>query len=113
MSSLKEADAMGTYRILWLSICVPLGVIGTLVALADSPGAVLLVFVAFGAVGSLLSMLLVGVFWERGTGVERGSWPAGHCWPGPASVRSSGTRPSWAAAFSCSQPWSWPHPRTR
>jgi hypothetical protein len=68
MSSLKEADAMGTYRILWLSICVPLGVIGTLVALADSPGAVLLVFVAFGAVGCLLTMLLVGVFWERGTG---------------------------------------------
>ena len=59
---------METYRILWLSICVPLGVIGTMVALADSPGAVLLVFVAFGAVGSLLTMLLASVFWERGTG---------------------------------------------
>ena len=31
---------METYRVLWLSICVPLGVIGTAVALAVSPAAV-------------------------------------------------------------------------
>jgi hypothetical protein len=68
LSSRKEVDAMETYRVLWLSICVPLGVIGTTVALAVSPGAVLLLFVVSGAVGSLLTMLLTSVFWERSTG---------------------------------------------
>ena len=58
---------METYRILWLGVCVPLGVIGTTVALAVSPGAVVLLLVVSGAVGSLLTML-VGAFWERSTG---------------------------------------------
>ena len=99
---------METYRVLWLSICVPLGVIGATVALAVSPG----------GRGVLVRRL-------RGRGqpaddvprrartgsaareVGCGSWRAGHWSQEPASVPSSGTRPSWARVSSCSQPRSW------
>jgi hypothetical protein len=59
---------METYRVVWLSICVPLSVIGTTVALAVSPAAVSFLFVVSGAVGSLLTMFLVSEYWERGMG---------------------------------------------
>ncbi|MGH3346437.1 MAG: hypothetical protein ACRDO4_05600 [Nocardioides sp.] len=59
---------MAAYRILWLSICLPLGVIGTVLAAAATPAAVVSLFVIFGVVGSLLTMCLVEAYWERGTG---------------------------------------------
>jgi hypothetical protein len=55
---------MTTYRTLWRRICVPLGVTGTAVALTVSPAAVAFLFVASGAVGSLLTMCLVCEYWE-------------------------------------------------
>ena len=50
---------METYRVLWLCVCVPLGVIGAAVALANSPAAVAFLFIVFGVVGSLLTLCLV------------------------------------------------------
>ena len=57
---------MAAYRILWLSICGPLGVIGTALAVSASPAAAVSLVVVFGVVGSLLTMCLVRAFWERG-----------------------------------------------
>jgi hypothetical protein len=59
---------MNAYRILWLSICVPLGLIGAAFAFAATPTAVVTTFVVFGVLGSLLTMCLVRAFWERGAG---------------------------------------------
>ncbi len=59
---------MNAYRILWLSICLPLGLIGALVAFAATPTAVVTTCVVFGLVGSLLTMCLVKAYWERGMG---------------------------------------------
>jgi hypothetical protein len=64
VSSRKEADAMETYRVVWLSVCVPLGAIGAALALLQSPAAVVFLFILAGVVGSLLSMFLVGDYWE-------------------------------------------------
>ena len=50
---------METYRVLWLSVCVPLGVIGATVALAVSPAAVVVLVRRLRAVGSLLTFCLV------------------------------------------------------
>lgn len=58
---------MAWYRILWLSICVPLGVIGTALSVSASPAAAVSLIVVFGIVGSLLTMCLIKAFWERGT----------------------------------------------
>ena len=80
---------METYRVLWLSVCVPLGVIGAAVALAISPAAVAFLFIVFGAVGSLLTMSLVSVSGSGAQQVGCGSWPAAHWSRGPASVRST------------------------
>jgi hypothetical protein len=68
VSSRKEADAMETYRVLWLSVCVPLGVIGAAVGLVISPGTVASLFIAFAVVGSIMTLFLVEAYWERGTG---------------------------------------------
>lgn len=54
---------MAAYRVLWLIICVPLGVIGAAVAVLHSPAAAAFCFIVFGAVGSLLRMSLVGDRW--------------------------------------------------
>ena len=59
---------MAALRILWVSVCVPVGVIGTVVAVVRSPAAMAFLFVVFGIVGSMLTLCLVGSFWERGTG---------------------------------------------
>ena len=59
---------MKTYRVLWLSVCVPLGVIGAAVGLVISPAAVAFLFIVVGVVGSLLTFCLVDAYWERGTG---------------------------------------------
>lgn len=59
---------MNAYRILWLGSCLPLGLIGALVAFAATPTAVVTMFVVFGILGSLLTMCLVRTFWERGAG---------------------------------------------
>ena len=59
---------MEIYRVLWLSVCVPLGAIGAAVGLVVSPAAVVFLFIVFGAVGSLLTFCLVDAYWERGTG---------------------------------------------
>jgi hypothetical protein len=55
---------MATYRVLWLTICVPLGVMGAAVAVLNSPAAVVFLFIVSGAVGSLLSIFLVGDYWD-------------------------------------------------
>jgi hypothetical protein len=55
---------MGTYRVLWLTICVPLGALGAAAALLQSPAAVVFLFIVSGMVGSLLSMFLIGDYWE-------------------------------------------------
>ena len=49
---------MKTYRVLWLSVCVPMGVIGAAVAVVLSPVAMVFLFLVFGAVGSLLTFCL-------------------------------------------------------
>lgn len=59
---------MAAYRILWLSVCVPLGVIGAAVAFAASPAAVACLFVVFGVVGSLLTLCFAKAYWEHGAG---------------------------------------------
>jgi hypothetical protein len=59
---------MEIYRVLWLSVCVPLGAIGAAVGLVVSPAAVVFLFVVSGAIGSLLTMCLVTEYWELGTG---------------------------------------------
>ncbi len=59
---------MEIYRVLWLSVCVPLGAIGAAVGLVVSPAAVVFLFIVSGIVGSLLTFCLVDAFWERGTG---------------------------------------------
>lgn len=59
---------MEIYRVLWLSVCVPLGAIGAAVALVVSPAAVAFLFVVSAAIGSLLTMCLVSGYWELGTG---------------------------------------------
>lgn len=59
---------MKAYRTLWLSTCVPVGAIGTAVAVEASPAAMSVLIVAFGVIGSLLTFSLVGAFWKRGTG---------------------------------------------
>lgn len=55
---------MTTYRTVWRGICLPLGMIGTAVALTVSPAAVVFLLVVSGAVGSLLTMCLVSEYWE-------------------------------------------------
>jgi hypothetical protein len=67
VSSREEGDAMEIYRVLWLSVCVPLGAIGAAVGLVVSPAAVVFLFVVSGAIGSLLTMCLVSGYWELGT----------------------------------------------
>lgn len=57
---------MKTYRILWLSICVPVGVIGAAVGVVVSPAAVAFLFVVSGVLGSLLTLCLAEAFWRRG-----------------------------------------------
>lgn len=56
---------MAAYRILWWSIGVPVGVIGSAVALAASPAAVACLFVLFGVVGGLVAVCFIREFWER------------------------------------------------
>ena len=55
---------MTAYRTAWRRICLPLGVIGTAVALTVSPAAVAFLFVVSSAIGSLLTMCLVSQYWE-------------------------------------------------
>jgi hypothetical protein len=55
---------MTRYRLVWLTVCVPVGAIGASVALTKSPAAVVFLFVVSGMVGSLLTMLVVGDYWE-------------------------------------------------
>jgi amino acid transporter len=62
---------MRAYRVLWLNICVSLGVVGALVAFAVSPAVVAFLFIASGVIGSLLTMCLVSRYSERG---GRGGW---------------------------------------
>jgi hypothetical protein len=59
---------METRRVLWLSVCVPLGAIGAAVALVVSPAAVAFLFVVSAMVGGLVTMFLVDEYWERGMG---------------------------------------------
>jgi hypothetical protein len=58
---------MKTYRVVWLSVCVLIGVIGAAVAAVLSPVAMVFLFLVFGAVGSLLAFGLVDAYVERGT----------------------------------------------
>ncbi|GAA2129188.1 hypothetical protein [Nocardioides bigeumensis] len=57
---------MKTYRILWLSVCAPLGAIGAAVGLIVSPGAVAFLFIVVGSVGALLTFCFLDAYWERG-----------------------------------------------
>lgn len=59
---------MEIYRVLWLSVCVPLGAIGAAMGLVVSPAAVVFLFIVVGAVGSLLTLCLSDAYWERSTG---------------------------------------------
>jgi hypothetical protein len=56
------------YRILWLSMCVALGAIGTAAALVRAPAAVAFLLVVVGVVDCLLTVWLASGFWERRTG---------------------------------------------
>lgn len=56
---------MKTYRALWLSVCVPLGVIGAAIGLIVSPAAVVFLFIVVGSVGTLLTFGFVDAYWER------------------------------------------------
>jgi hypothetical protein len=58
---------MTAYRILWRGIFAPLGVIGTVVALAASPAAVACSIVVFGLVGSLLVVCADRAYWAHDT----------------------------------------------
>jgi hypothetical protein len=58
---------MEPYRVVWLSVCVLMGVIGAAVAVVLSPVAMAFLFLVFGAVGSLLAFCLVDAYWECGT----------------------------------------------
>ncbi|MEP6814584.1 MAG: hypothetical protein ABI873_03410 [Marmoricola sp.] len=58
---------MKPYRVLWLSVCVPLGAIGAAVTLVNSPAAMVFLFLVSGVVGSLLTLCLVKAYWQRGT----------------------------------------------
>lgn len=57
---------MKTYRILWLSLCFPVGVIGAAVGVVLSSAAVAFLFVVSGVFGSLLTLCLAKAFWRRG-----------------------------------------------
>jgi hypothetical protein len=57
---------MKTYRMLWLSLCVPVGAIGAAVGVIVSPGAVAFSLILVGSVGALLTFCLVDAYWERG-----------------------------------------------
>ncbi|MBF4766273.1 hypothetical protein ISU10_00660 [Nocardioides agariphilus] len=57
---------MEIYRVLWLSVCVPLGAIGAAVGLVVSPAAVVFLFIVVGAVGSV-TFCLFDAYWERST----------------------------------------------
>jgi hypothetical protein len=57
---------METYRILWLSVCAPLGVVGAAAGVVLSPAALAFLFIAFGVVGSLVTFNLVDDYRERG-----------------------------------------------
>ena len=59
---------MASHRVLWVSACASLGVIGTAVAGVKSPSAVAFLFVVSGFVGAMLTLCLVNAFCERGTG---------------------------------------------
>jgi hypothetical protein len=54
---------METYRVLWLSVGVSLGLIGAAAAVANSPAAVASLFIVLGGVGSLLTLCLVNAYW--------------------------------------------------
>ena len=95
---------METYRVLWLSLCVPLGAIGAAVGLVVSPAAVAFLFIVVGAVGSLLRSALSTRTGSAAQEVGCGSWRAARWSREPASVPSSGSRPSWVRVSSCSQP---------
>lgn len=56
---------MAAYRILWWSVGVAVGVIGSAVALAASPVAVACLFAVFGVVGGLVAVCFIREFWER------------------------------------------------
>ncbi len=58
---------MATYRTVWRRTCMPIGAVGTVVALTISPAAVAFLLVVSGMVGSLLTMLLLSEFWEQRT----------------------------------------------
>jgi hypothetical protein len=57
---------MKTYRVLWLSLCVPLGAIGAAVGVIVSPAAVAFSFILVGSLGALLTFCFVDAYWERG-----------------------------------------------
>jgi MFS family permease len=57
---------MEIYRVLWLSVCVPLGAIGAAVGLVVSPAAVVFLRIAAGAVGSV-TLCLFDAYWGRST----------------------------------------------
>jgi hypothetical protein len=68
---------MKTYRVLWLSACVPLGAIGATVGLIVSPGAVVFSFLLVGSIGALLTFCFVDEYWERGPAGRLGLLVAG------------------------------------
>ena len=57
---------MKTYRMLWLSLCVPLGAIGAAVGVIVSPAAVVFSCILVGSLGALLTFCFVDAYWERG-----------------------------------------------
>lgn len=59
---------MKIYRSLWLAVCVPLTPVGAGVAFVHAPVASTFLFIYFGAIGMLLTPVLVAEYWERSSG---------------------------------------------
>ncbi len=56
---------MKTYRLLWLSLSVPMAVIGATVGFVVSPAGATCLLIVVGVVGSLLMLCLSDSFWEE------------------------------------------------
>jgi hypothetical protein len=56
---------MKAYRVLWLLACVPLAIVGTGVAFVLSPAAFAGLFIAFAAVGIILTLCVVNDYEKR------------------------------------------------
>lgn len=56
---------MTVYRDLWIAVCVPVGLLGTMVALLLSPAALAIVFVTFAIIGAALMLSFVSESADR------------------------------------------------